>query len=188
MPEGIDAIGNDAFAGCESLTRLTIPNTVKHIDHNAFHGCAFTSIVIPESVTQLGTAVLSGCSQLKSVTMPKLREIVEATFKDCTGLEEFVVEDGVSTIRPYAFEGCTNLRSVSLPSSLSYIDYDAFKDCKSLNDVYYNRKALPKISPWSDIFRGSYIGYATLHVPVSAIEEYRQTKPWSEFGSIVALP
>ena len=37
------------------------------------------------------------------------------------------------------------------------------------------------------IFDNSYIGFATLHVPESAIETYRTTAPWSEFGQIVAI-
>ena len=37
------------------------------------------------------------------------------------------------------------------------------------------------------IFDNSYIGFATLHVPESAIETYRSTAPWSEFGQIVAI-
>jgi hypothetical protein len=109
------------------------------------------------------------------------------TFKDCTALEEFVIPEGVSEIGSTAFEGCTNLTTVSLPSSLNYIDYYVFKDCKNLKDVYCYCEELPRISPWDDIFSGSYIEYATLHIPTSVIDTYRSTYPWSEFGTIVAI-
>ena len=36
-------------------------------------------------------------------------------------------------------------------------------------------------------FDDSYIEYATLHVPESAIEEYKATAPWSQFGSFMPL-
>ena len=39
----------------------------------------------------------------------------------------------------------------------------------------------------SDAFEDSYIEYSTLHVPASAIERYKTTKPWSGFGKIVTL-
>ena len=41
-------------------------------------------------------------------------------------------------------------------------------------------------SPCTDAFEGSLIEYATLHVPAALVNEYRQTKPWSGFGTIVA--
>ena len=44
---------------------------------------------------------------------------------------------------------------------------------------------MPDISP--NAFDGSYIEYATLHVPESAIEAYRKTTPWSGFKSIVSV-
>ena len=38
-----------------------------------------------------------------------------------------------------------------------------------------------------NIFSGSYIKYATLHVPSSAISYYQTKSPWSGFGTIKAL-
>ena len=37
----------------------------------------------------------------------------------------------------------------------------------------------------SDVFEDSYPNLSTLHVPASAIDRYRTTAPWSEFGTIV---
>ena len=39
----------------------------------------------------------------------------------------------------------------------------------------------------NNVFDGSYTEYANLHVPAAAIESYKATEPWSEFGKIVAL-
>ena len=39
----------------------------------------------------------------------------------------------------------------------------------------------------SDAFDGSYPEYVTLHVPASAINDYKSTVPWSSFSNIVAL-
>ena len=40
-------------------------------------------------------------------------------------------------------------------------------------------------STTSDAFADSYVNYSTLHVLASAIDRYRTTAPWSEFGTIV---
>ncbi|MBR6884090.1 MAG: leucine-rich repeat protein [Prevotella sp.] len=187
LPNGIDAIGDDAFSGCESLTQLTIPNSVKSIGKRAFERCGFTTFEFPSGNIQVGYGLFFGCSQLKGVVSWPFPYLYGETFKDCTALEEFVIPEGVREIGSTAFEGCTNLTTVSLPSSLNYIDYYVFKDCKNLKDVYCYCEELPRISPWDDIFSGSYIEYATLHIPTSVIETYRSTYPWSEFGTIVAI-
>ena len=46
--------------------------------------------------------------------------------------------------------------------------------------------------PWTDIwyegvFTDTPVESATLHVPASALEAYKTTKPWSDFGTIVPL-
>lgn len=39
----------------------------------------------------------------------------------------------------------------------------------------------------SNVFTGSYVEYATLHVPASSINAYKTTEPWSSFKEVVAL-
>ena len=44
---GTKWIGYDAFYDCTSLTAITIPNSIIHINDNEFRGCsALTSIVV----------------------------------------------------------------------------------------------------------------------------------------------
>ena len=57
--------------------------------------------------------------------------------------------------------------------------------CSNIKDVYCYSLELPKTS--EDAFNGSYIEYATLHVPAASLDEYKQKAPWSNFGSIIAL-
>lgn len=51
---------------------------------------------------------------------------------------------------------------------------------------------MPDIAAWcsiyfvNDIFSGSYIEYATLHVPAASVEQYKAAAPWNNFGTIVA--
>ena len=55
-----------------------------------------------------------------------------------------------------------------------------------LTDVYCYAENTPRLDG-TDIFDGSYIEYATLHVPAALVELFRSTSPWSGFGTIVAL-
>jgi len=40
---------------------------------------------------------------------------------------------------------------------------------------------------WTDIFEGSYINYATLHVPSTSFDAYKAVEPWKSFKAIVGL-
>ncbi len=76
-----------AFAGCTSLTSVTIPESVTSIDAGAFYGCSsLASITIPNSVTSIGAEAFAGCYSLASITIPEsVTEIGRSAFKGCTG-------------------------------------------------------------------------------------------------------
>ena len=52
-------------------------------------------------------------------------------------------------------------------------------------DLYCYAENVPSTS--SNVFDGSYIESATLHVPVASINAYKTTSPWSEFGTFKTL-
>ena len=65
IPEGVIAIGNFAFSGCEGLTSVVIPDGVQEINSYAFSGCtSLTSVVIPEGVTKIDGWAFHGCKHL----------------------------------------------------------------------------------------------------------------------------
>ena len=157
-------IGDEAFRRCRSLTAITIPEGVKSIGERAFASCeSLTAITIPENVTSIEESTFYNCSSLTSITLPV----------------------GLTSIRWNAFRGCSSLTSITLPESLTSIGSGAFQGCSSLTDVYCNAEEIPYTA--TKAFHESNIENATLHVPTSALDSYRATAPWSEFGNIVAL-
>ena len=65
------------------------------------------------------------------------------------------------------------------------IGSSAFADCAELTDVYCYAEIVPSTD--GNAFYRSSTGNATLHVPAASIEQYKATKPWSNFGTIVPL-
>lgn len=79
---GVTAIGKRAFAECENLREIHIPDSVEEIGDEAFRGCiSLAAIDIPGSVKKIGEGVFSECSSLKSLTIPDgVTEIGASTF------------------------------------------------------------------------------------------------------------
>lgn len=151
-----------AFNKCNSLTEVTIPNTVIEIDYQAFYYCPnLKKVTIHEGVKTIGQTAFIGCTQLTSITIPStitdmdqafsgntalshvtltngISKISSNAFKGCTGLTEVEIPASVDQICPFAFNGCTNLKRVLLEKNIKTINVNAFKDCTNLSDVKYN--------------------------------------------------
>ena len=61
----------------------------------------------------------------------------------------------------------------------------AFAYCTNIENVYCYAEEVPSTD--YSAFSGYIIENATLHVPASAIEAYKTTAPWSDFGTIKAI-
>lgn len=143
LPEGIIAIGREAFKECWSLKKINIPSSVCVIGYGAFEGCsALESICLPENV-QVEDAVFRNCSLLGKIeslsgirtVVPPYEVLGSDMFSGCASLRKITISSNVREIRSHAFEGCSKLMVVNLPSSLQEIHYAAFRDCKSLESI-----------------------------------------------------
>ena len=139
LPHTVDKIGYQAFCKCSNLTNVTIPEGVKKIGQAAFYGCSqLTSITIPSTITNMDTA-FSGNTALSHVTLTNgISKISSNAFERCTGLTEVEIPASVDQICPFAFNGCTHLKRVLLEKNIKTINVNAFKDCTNLSDVKYN--------------------------------------------------
>ena len=186
IPKGVEIIGEGAFAGC-AFTSITIPNSVTTIGKRCFLSCtSLSSISIPNSVTTIGNSCFEKCSALSSVTLPNsIKEISYGCFSKCTRLESISIPNDVTIINSYAFNDCSSLKKIIIGSNVTSIDSYAFRNCMEMNEVFCYREQVP--STKNDVFSGSYIDYATLHVPASAVNAYKAADPWKNFKSIVAI-
>lgn len=130
----------------------------------AFSYCyGLTSVTIPESVTTISTGAFNYCMNLSTVTIP----------------------NSVTSIGDGAFSTCESLTSVTIGSGVTRIGENAFGWCESLSDVYCYAENVPETN--INVFEYSPIVSATLHIPSSALEQYKAVAPWSSFGTIIPM-
>jgi hypothetical protein len=165
IPKNVTIIGDGAFAGCKKLTSIMIPNSVTTIGDGAFAGSSLTSIMIPGSVTDIGKGTFKKCILLTSIEIPgSVKTIGEQAFAGCEGLKSIVIPGSVTAIGAAPFEYCTELTSVtSLNPVPPIIDVS--------NDPHYYNGGLP-----TD---------ATLYVPASVVNAYKQAPGWNRFRKIL---
>lgn len=192
IPSSVIDIEPEAFAGCTSLTSIDLPSSVTTIGHSAFSGCtALTTIELPADISYIDMELFSGCTSLTSITIPSgVTGISNEAFKGCSALSSIEIPSGVFYIYEGTFDGCSSLKTIEIPGSVTEINSNAFANCESLTDFYYYATKLPSgFYYWEpspiDIFDGSSIKSATLHVPSAVFDDFKATAPWSNFGKIV---
>lgn len=68
IPQGVEEIANNAFAGCSVLERVHIPNSITHIGVGAFSGCSNLKFIsLPDSVASIGQNVFYRCDELNQI-------------------------------------------------------------------------------------------------------------------------
>ena len=152
IPEEIDGhkvvnIGVTAFCK-KDVALVTIPNSVKKIDNQAFESCKnLKNVEIPESVLAIGGAAFGNCVSLESVTLPsKLNSLGSSAFYNCDSLVEIEIPATITEvpgIQKYdypwmtdgkVFEECDNLKNISFKEGITNIP-PIFNSCKSIEKI-----------------------------------------------------
>lgn len=85
---GVETVGNYAFAKCEKLTEVSLPNTLRQIQNYAFYACPeLTEITIPKKVSFLYSAAFKYCDKLRAIHMQQQNSnchVGEDTFSGVT--------------------------------------------------------------------------------------------------------
>lgn len=133
----VTAIGDGAFAYCQNISSIVIPESVTSIGNSAFAHCLdIASVVIPEGVTTIGNSAFYYCIELESVTIPNsMTGIGNEAFMNCDVMTSLTIGNSVTSIGNKAFSRCLSLESVTIPNSVISIGNNAFEQCYSLTSV-----------------------------------------------------
>ena len=94
LPNTVERIGELAFNNNKNLKILSIPNSVKYIEQEAFKDCERLVTQIPTSLICLGNRAFSGCQSLQQLEIPATTvEIGTDAFYGCSSLREINVKE-----------------------------------------------------------------------------------------------
>lgn len=175
-----------AFNWCESITSITMPNSIITIGQEAFSGCtSLPSITIPNSVTTIGKAAFAYCTSFTSIDIPSsVTSIGDGAFSDCENLIFINIPNSVGSIGGYAFRYCTSLPSITIPNSITSIGLMTFLGCTSLTEITCNTIIPPSLG--ENVFDLVPTGI-TLYVPAESVDAYKAANIWKDFNVLAIL-
>ena len=141
IPDGVTAIGIEAFSGCSALTTITLPKSLNDIGVRAFSGCtSLTTITLPSNLKGLDTNAFLDCTGLIAITLPASVEYIgSSVFNGCSSLTAITVEEG--NAKYDSRDGCNAIietaintllcgcNTTVIPESVTRIDDSAFLGC-----------------------------------------------------------
>ena len=137
IPKGVLTIGERAFDHCQNLVTVELPKTVSLIENNAFSTCKkLENITLPEGVPFIAAKTFYMCLSLKRLVLPvSVTSIGDEAFARCISLEEMAIGDEVLEIGEKAFMECYGLKRLSIGRGVEVLKWNTFAYCKTLEKV-----------------------------------------------------
>lgn len=189
IPNSVKTIGTGAFASCDALKRVEIPNGITEL-RETFYSCqTLTEIKLPESLVEF-QSVIDNCSSIEKVDLPQNLTIV--TIAWCPSLRTIIPPQGIKRLWVC---GCTSLQQIDLPNGLTdvkvsndsalitltipqSIEYVGFYGCTGLKEVKCYAVEPPIYNDLLD-----YWVKFTLYVPKESVSKYQADESWSRYAT-----
>lgn len=137
VEDGVSTIGSYAFAYCENVESILIPQNITAIKEGAFAGTKIRQFSIPASVASLGPRLFLNCQELYSVHIPdRATTIPEEFLSGCVSLQSVSIPTNVTAIEAGAFSWCS-FAEITIPSSVTSIGNNAFRNCQNLESISF---------------------------------------------------
>ena len=133
----ISKISSNAFYGCKSLWKVSLPRDLVTIGAYAFYDCtSLYCIDFPSSLEAVNSQAFGCCESLDTIVIPdSVREIGEFAFTDCSLLKNVQIGNSVTNLGAGIFCNCVNLKIVELkaitPPKIAILNGGSYGDGKS---------------------------------------------------------
>ncbi len=128
--EGLESMGESAFAGCRSLISVFLPDSLTVLPGHAFDDCmSLQHLTLPKGLTRIEDYALHGCTSLEALDIPDGVTIMgDYALYACLALRRLELPEGLSELGDYALSCCYELTELSLPASLSVVGRDVLEE------------------------------------------------------------
>ncbi|MBR6225736.1 MAG: leucine-rich repeat protein [Bacilli bacterium] len=138
----VTSVFPSGFQNCDTIKKITLPDTVTTFGTDAFAGSSLETITLPKNLTAISSGAFRNCKDLTSVkfkTGNLLATINDYAFANCYNLDTFSFHEikNLKTIGREAFLYCLKLTSVVFPEGFVTLESYAFQDCKGLTTIYF---------------------------------------------------
>lgn len=145
LPIQLDYLGIQTFMGCESLTKINIPHSIKEIPASLFNGCkSLSCVLLHNNISKIDVNAFAGCGNLAEIRLPSgLKSIAASAFDKNT---TFVCENNTPASR-YAQKHGLNVRTAEdeLPAiSSMMIPFDHADDYRCFYTAEEGRMIIDK--------------------------------------------
>jgi hypothetical protein len=122
--EGLVEIGEGSFRYCyHSITKITIPNSLRRINDNAFSYSLRTPIHLHDGIESIGTYAFAGCIFTNFRVPLPITVIPEYMLNMCKSMFSVELPKNILEIKRWALSYCYFLRNVAFPPDAVIGDY-----------------------------------------------------------------
>ena len=165
IPDTVQCIGDDAFAGCTGLTKIDFPAGLDitraklnswglsdewiaqycRIDDYLVAGATLIQYVgdasvkkltVPAGIVRIDEGAFAALAGLEEIEFSGTEKIIgKGAFSQDTKLTKVILHEGIEQIGDEAFFGCTKMENVIIPSSVKSVGARTFKQCTALTSA-----------------------------------------------------
>ena len=118
LNEGLEVIGNGAFAGITTLEKINFPSTLKQIDDMAFVKTSLKELQLNEGLQVIGKRAFSNCSSLQKINLPNsLTKISDNAFEKCKVSNDILFGENLGHVGHKVFSGNKGTINISISKS-----------------------------------------------------------------------
>ncbi len=181
--DGVTEIRDYAFADCDKLESIVIPNNVTAIYSMAFYSCNnLKSVKIGDSVDRISIRAFELCESLTNINLPdSLATLNVGAFRGCSSLESIIIPNSVTIIYQGTFANCSSLKNIVIGKLVNSIQTLAFQNCTAIETFELLCTTPPSLN--ANAFNGAKIG--RIIVPKGTLEAYKVAQYWSIYADIM---
>ncbi len=136
LPDSLIVIGKSAFQGCSALTEVVLGNHLEMISQAAFRDSALEKINLPDSVAEIERYAFYR-TRITEIKLPSnLSSVSKYAFYGCEQLTKVEFCPRIERVAEYAFSGCTALQKVVITDGVKMLSDYSFSECPSLSAIF----------------------------------------------------